>query len=110
MTSCIASRFALSSLRHFCPPTRRATTRNKPITLVIALPPGGSNDIMARAVADKMGAALGQQIVVENRASAGSGTVTTRAVARGPADGYTLLLGYTSTLATGRAHVPQRRL
>src|SRR5215204_5944609 len=59
---------------------------NKPITLVIALPPGGSNDIMARAVADKMGAALGQQIVVENR---------------GPADGYTLLLGYTSTLATG---------
>ena len=74
---------------------------NKPITLVIALPPGGSNDIMARAVADKMGAALGQQIVVENRASAGSGTVTTRAVARGPADGYTLLLGYTSTLATG---------
>ena len=74
---------------------------NKPITLVIALPPGGSNDMMARAVADKMGAALGQQIVVENRASAGSGTVTTRAVARGPADGYTLLLGYTSTLATG---------
>jgi tripartite-type tricarboxylate transporter receptor subunit TctC len=55
---------------------------NKPITLVIALPPGGSNDIMARAVADKMGMALGQQIVVENRASAGSGTVTTRAVAR----------------------------
>ena len=74
---------------------------NKPITLVIALPPGGSNDMMARAVADKMGAALGQQIVVENRASAGSGTVTTRAVARGPADGYTLLLAYTSTMATG---------
>src|SRR3954470_11235504 len=74
---------------------------NKPITLVIALPPGGSNDIMARAVADKMGATLGQQIIVENRASAGSGTVTTRAIARGPADGYTLLLGYTSTLATG---------
>ena len=56
---------------------------------------------MARAVADKMSAALGQQIVVENRASAGSGTVATRAVARGPADGYTLLLGYTSTMATG---------
>jgi tripartite-type tricarboxylate transporter receptor subunit TctC len=74
---------------------------NKPITLVIPLPPGGTNDIMARAVADKMSAALGQQIVVENRASAGSGTVTTRAVARGPADGYTLLLAYTSTMATG---------
>jgi tripartite-type tricarboxylate transporter receptor subunit TctC len=74
---------------------------NKPITLVIPLPPGGTNDIMARAVADKMSAALGQQVVIENRAAAGSGTVTTRAVAHGPADGYTILLGYTSTLATG---------
>ena len=74
---------------------------SKPITLVIPLPPGGSNDIMARAIADKMGAALGQPIVIENRASGGSGTVTSRAIAKGPADGYTILLGYTSTLATG---------
>ena len=74
---------------------------NKPITLVVPLPPGGTNDIMARAVADKMSAALGQQVVVENRASGGSGTVATRAVAKGPADGYTLLLAYTSTMATG---------
>jgi tripartite-type tricarboxylate transporter receptor subunit TctC len=74
---------------------------NKPITLVIPLPPGGTNDIMARAVADKMSAALGQQVVVENRPAAGSGTVSTRAFVKGPADGYTLLLGYTSTLATG---------
>lgn len=73
----------------------------KPITLVVPLPPGGSNDIMARAVADKLSASLGQQVVVENRAAGGSGTVGTRAVAKGPADGYTLLLGYTSTLATG---------
>ena len=74
---------------------------NKPITLVVPLPPGGTNDIMARAVADKMSAALGQQVVVENRPAGGSGTVATRAVAQGPADGYTLLLAYTSTLATG---------
>ncbi len=74
---------------------------NRPITLVIPLPPGGTNDMMARSVADRMSAALGQQIVIENRASGGSGTVATRAVAKGPADGYTLLLGYTSTLATG---------
>ena len=73
----------------------------RPITLVVPLPPGGTNDMMARAVADKIGAALGQQVVVENRPAGGSGTVATRAVARGPADGYTLLLGYTSTLATG---------
>jgi tripartite-type tricarboxylate transporter receptor subunit TctC len=74
---------------------------NRPITLVIPLPPGGTNDMMARAVADKLSASLGQQVVVENRPAGGSGTVATRQVARGPADGYTILLGYTSTLATG---------
>ena len=75
---------------------------NRPITLVVPQPPGGSNDIMARAVADKLGASLGQQVVVENRAAGGSGTVATRQVAHGASpDGYTILLGYTSTLATG---------
>jgi tripartite-type tricarboxylate transporter receptor subunit TctC len=74
---------------------------NRPITLVVPLPPGGTNDIMARDVADKLSTALGQQVVVENRPSGGSGTVASRAVAKGPADGYTLLLAYTSTMATG---------
>jgi tripartite-type tricarboxylate transporter receptor subunit TctC len=73
----------------------------KPITLVIPLPPGGTNDIMARIVADKMSASLGQRVVIENRAAGGSGTVATRAVAKAAPDGYTILLGYTSTLATG---------
>jgi len=74
---------------------------NRPIVLVIPLPPGGTNDIMARAVSDKMSAMLGQRIVVENRNAGGSGTVGTREVAHAAADGYTLILGYTSTLATG---------
>jgi tripartite-type tricarboxylate transporter receptor subunit TctC len=74
---------------------------SRPITLVIPLPPGGTNDIMARAVADKLSASLGQQVVVENRAAGGSGTVGTRQAAKSAPDGYTLLLGYTSTLATG---------
>lgn len=73
----------------------------RPIILVIPLPPGGTNDIMARAVADKMSAALGQRIVIENRNAGGSGTVGTREVARAAPDGYTIILGYTSTLATG---------
>ena len=76
---------------------------NKPIMLVVPLPPGGTTDIMARVIADKLGAALGQQVVVENRPLGGTGTVASRAVARGPADGYTLLLGYTTTLATAPA-------
>jgi tripartite-type tricarboxylate transporter receptor subunit TctC len=74
---------------------------NRPIVLVIPLPPGGTNDIMARAIADKMSAALGQRIVIENRNAGGSGTVGTREVAHATPDGYTLILGYTSTLATG---------
>jgi tripartite-type tricarboxylate transporter receptor subunit TctC len=82
-------------------PARAQQYPTKPITLVIPLPPGGTNDIMARAVADRMSASLGQRIIVESRPAGGSGTVATRAVAKGPADGYTILLGYTSTLATG---------
>ncbi len=74
---------------------------NRPIVLVIPLPPGGTNDIMARSVADKMGAALGQRVVVENCNAGGSGTVGTREVAHAAPDGYTIILGYTSTLATG---------
>src|ERR1700733_12345208 len=74
---------------------------DRPIIVVIPLPPGGTNDIMARSVSDKMSAALGQQIVIENRNAGGSGTVGTRQVAHATPDGYTIILGYTSTLATG---------
>jgi tripartite-type tricarboxylate transporter receptor subunit TctC len=74
---------------------------DRPIVLVIPLPPGGTNDIMARAVADKMSTALGQRIVIENRNAGGSGTVGARQVAHATPDGYTIMLGYTSTLATG---------
>src|ERR1700689_3892517 len=56
---------------------------------------------MARSVSDKMSAALGQQIVIENRNAGGSGPVGTRQVAHAAPDGYTIILGYTSTLATG---------
>ena len=65
------------------------------------LPPGGTNDIMARIIGERMTKSLGQQIVVENRAAGGSGTVATRQVARATPDGYTILLSYTTTFATG---------
>jgi tripartite-type tricarboxylate transporter receptor subunit TctC len=93
---------ALAALTALALPARaQSDYPNRPITLVIPLPPGGTNDIMARSVADKLSAALGQQVVIENRSMGGSGTVATRAVAKGPADGYTILLAYTSTMATG---------
>jgi tripartite-type tricarboxylate transporter receptor subunit TctC len=64
---------------------------SKPIRMVVAFPPGGPVDIVARLLAPKITEALGQQIVVENRAGAG-GNVPTQQVAKAPADGYTLLM------------------
>lgn len=72
----------------------------RPIMLVIPFAPGGSTTIVGRGVAEKMSALLGEKIIVDNRPGAG-GTVGTRAVAKSEPDGYTLLLGYTGTLAIG---------
>lgn len=65
---------------------------SKPIRLLVPYPPGGSPDLIARALSAALAGKLGQPIVVENRAGA-SGMVATEAVARSAADGYTLLLG-----------------
>jgi tripartite-type tricarboxylate transporter receptor subunit TctC len=81
-------------------PAGAQTYPTRPVTLVVPFPPGGSTTVMARNVADKMSAALGQQIVVENRGGAG-GTIGTRYVAKANPDGYTILLGYTGTLSIG---------
>jgi len=69
---------------------------NKPIRLMVPFPPGGSTDIVARIVAQKLGTQLGQSLVIENRGGAG-GTLGTAVVAKAPADGYMLTIGTTST-------------
>ena len=71
-----------------------------PITLVVPFAPGGSTSIVARVIGDKMSQLLGQNFVVDHRPGAG-GTVGTKFVAKSEPDGYTLLLGYTGTLAIG---------
>jgi len=71
---------------------------DRPIKLVVPSPAGGPPDIMARLLSDKMGAALGQPIIVENRPGGAGGTVGAKSVLAAEPDGYTLLLGSTSAL------------
>lgn len=68
----------------------------KPIRLVVPFPAGGATDLLARAIAQGLGSALGQAIVVDNRPGAG-GTLGSSEVARAPADGHTLLMATSST-------------
>jgi tripartite-type tricarboxylate transporter receptor subunit TctC len=72
----------------------------RPVRLIVPFPPGGGTDILARVLAQKITAAWGQQLVVDNRPGAG-GTLGSRLLLDAQPDGYTLLMGTTSTHAIG---------
>jgi tripartite-type tricarboxylate transporter receptor subunit TctC len=72
---------------------------DKPIRMIVPQPAGGAMDIFGRMIAEKLGPALGQTILVDNRGGAG-GVIATEAVAKATPDGYTLLLGAGSTHGT----------
>jgi len=73
-----------------------------PVKIVVPWPASGNVDITARTVAPALSDALGQQVIVDNRAGA-AGRIGTTAVAKSPADGYTLLLGSSGTITAGPA-------
>ena len=74
----------------------------KPVRIVVPFAPGGTTDILARAMAPELSRAFGQQFIVDNRAGAG-GNVGAEVVAKSPADGYTLLMGTVGTHGINRA-------
>ncbi|MPS29438.1 MAG: tripartite tricarboxylate transporter substrate binding protein [Alcaligenaceae bacterium] len=74
------------------------TYPSRPVTLVVPGPAGGTPDVVARMIADKLRAQLGQPIIIENKAGA-NGFIGSAAAAKAPADGYTLLMGFAQTMA-----------
>jgi tripartite-type tricarboxylate transporter receptor subunit TctC len=78
---------------------------NRPITFVVPFAPGGGTDVITRLIADKLGEAIGQRVVVENRPGA-AGAVANRAVISAPADGHTILMGTAGTQAASLALNP----
>ena len=80
---------ALGALTLFCGAVAAQVYPAKAVRIIIGFPPGSTPDIVTRILAEKMGEDLGRPLLVENRPGAG-GTIATEAVARAPADGYTL--------------------
>ncbi|MEO8203045.1 MAG: tripartite tricarboxylate transporter substrate binding protein [Betaproteobacteria bacterium] len=81
------------------------TWPSKPVRLIVPYPPGGSADILARAIGQKLAERLGQQVVIDNRPGAGT-AIGAEATAKAAADGYTVMLGTVSSHAINPALTP----
>jgi tripartite-type tricarboxylate transporter receptor subunit TctC len=93
-----ASAIALLSIGIVATPALAQDFPTRPVTIVVAQPPGGGTDIIARIMADQLSRKLGQPFIVENRPGAGT-VVGSASVANATPDGYTLLMGLTANMA-----------
>ena len=84
------------------PAFAQETYPNRPLRLVVPFPPGALTDLLGRAVGERLGKALGQSVVIENRPGAGT-LVGAEIVAKAPADGYSLLISTSSTFGIAPA-------
>jgi tripartite-type tricarboxylate transporter receptor subunit TctC len=96
----VALSFFLTAV--FCAPTFAQNYPVKPIRLVVPFPPGGAVDAIGRIIGQKLGDSWGHNVVIDNRGGA-AGAIGSELVARSPADGYTLLVGSTSTISINPA-------
>ena len=97
--------FALAAALAICPVGADALAQSypsKPIRLVVGFAPGGAADTVARALGEPLGRALGQPIVIENRAGAGS-SIAAENVAKSPADGYSILIASPASISVNPA-------
>jgi tripartite-type tricarboxylate transporter receptor subunit TctC len=81
-----------------CGPAHAQTYPQKPVRIVVGVPAGGTTDVVARLVGQKLGEQMGQQVVIDNRGGAG-GNIGAELVAKSPPDGYTLFLATIGTMA-----------
>ena len=71
---------------------------SKPIRMIVPFTPGGSTDVIARVIAQKIGETMGVQVIIDNRPGAG-GNIGVELAAKSPPDGYTLVMGHIGTMA-----------
>ncbi|MBE7157502.1 MAG: tripartite tricarboxylate transporter substrate binding protein [Rhodospirillales bacterium] len=100
---------ALGAWPALVPDARAATYPSKPVQIVVPFPPGGTNDLLARMVAQSLAEGMSGNFVVDNRAGGAAGSVGAQAVAAAKPDGYTLLLGNTASLAINQSVYPNLR-
>ena len=84
-----------------CLPALAQPFPSRTVRLVVAYAPGGTGDVVARVIADRLGAALGQSVIVENRAGA-SGAIGAQSVVSAAPDGHTLLVGQTAEIVVNQ--------
>jgi len=99
----VAALGAATMLLAATPLYAQAWPNKQPVKIIVPFPPGGPTDGMARIISDRLGAVLGQTIVVENRGGGAGGSVGAKAVASAEPDGYTMLMTPGGSLTSGPA-------
>ena len=105
MSHRLARALLVAALVFFGVPAHAQTYPVRPVHIIVPYPPGGTSDILARSLSDKLTGALGQPVLVENKPGA-NGNVGAEIVAKAPPDGYTLLLADIGALAISPSVYP----